>query len=138
MKPEQKIQKEIIDFLRIKGYLVIKINNVGIYKKATDSYIPTGQKGLPDLVCCLPVCGIGVMVGLEVKNASGKPSEHQLHFGQQLKRSCGFYFIVKSLDETMEAIKYAEQETMRRMSKVFQGQTKPFSRTGQLLDEVPK
>jgi hypothetical protein len=70
---ESDIQKQISDYLKLKGWILFKHRNVGIYKKATGKYIPLpyGEKGISDLIGCSPTGQFGAF---EVKMKGGKPS----------------------------------------------------------------
>lgn len=100
---EQAIQKGIIDYLKIKKYVVFKHRNVGIYKKATGSYIPLpdGEKGISDIIGCSPE---GRFIAIEVKKPDGKPTQNQIDFIDKIKASGGIAFFAYSLAEAMESL----------------------------------
>ena len=68
---EKDIQKSVIDYLKIKKHFFMKVNTVGIYKKATGSYIPSQSVGAPDI---LVFTDGGYTVCLEIKTKTGKLS----------------------------------------------------------------
>jgi hypothetical protein len=49
------IQKQILDYLKLKRFVVFKLRNVGIMKP-NGSYIPLafGEKGIWDIIGCSP------------------------------------------------------------------------------------
>lgn len=100
---ESDIQKDILDYLKIKHYVVFKHRNVGIYKKETGTYIPLafGEKGISDLLACAPD---GRFWAIEVKKPGGRPSPDQLAFIESVKRNNGVAFIAESLDEVIPVV----------------------------------
>ena len=97
---EQEIQKQIKDFLQELGYVVVKVNNVGI--KGNKTFIPPSQKGISDLLCCAPG---GKFLAIEVKKPGGKPSVDQLHFSSQVLKAGGMSILAYSLDDVIAFIK---------------------------------
>lgn len=97
---ESDIQKAIIDYLRYKKVFVYKNNNVGIYKKETNSYIPAQTKGIADLTAIRN----GIVYQIEVKTKKGKQSEWQRIFQKEWEEKGGIY-ILGGLDEIMAIIK---------------------------------
>jgi len=97
---EQQIQKSIIDYLKLKKFLIFKHRNVGIYKQATNSYIPLsfGEKGISDIIGCSPK---GTFVAVEVKRKGGKPSPDQLRFLEEVKIRGGIGILAYSLDDVI-------------------------------------
>lgn len=97
---EQEIQRTIIDYLKIKKYVVFKHRNVGIYKQDTGSYIPLpcGEKGISDIIACSPT---GVFTAIEVKKRGGKPSPDQLDFLARVKANGGVGILAYSLDDVL-------------------------------------
>jgi Holliday junction resolvase len=97
---ESDIQKQISDFLEYSGFLVIKINNVGIMKP-NGSYIPPRQKGISDLIACKN----GRFYAFEVKNEKGKLTKHQELFLEQVKVVGGVAGVVRSIEDVKKKIK---------------------------------
>ena len=98
---EQYIQKAISDFLEYSGFLVIKINNVGIFNQKTGGYIPPRQKGISDLIACKN----GKFYAFEVKNEKGKLTDHQQVFLDRVKDAGGIAGMVRSVDDVIKIIK---------------------------------
>ena len=100
---EGAIQKVILDYLKLKKYLVFKHRNVGIYKQATNSYIPLsfGEKGISDVIGCSPQ---GTFIAVEVKKPGGKPSPDQLRFLEEVKVRGGIGILAYSLDDVIAEI----------------------------------
>lgn len=104
---ESKLQKEIIDYLKIRGCVVFKHRNVGIYKQSTGKYIPlsAGEKGISDIIGCMPD---GKFIAIEVKAEKGKPSENQIEFLEKVKKNKGISILAYSITDVfdkLEAIK---------------------------------
>lgn len=97
---EKDIQKSIIDYLEVIGVFVYKNSTVGIYKKATDSYIPAQTKGVADLTAIRD----GQVYQIEVKTKTGRQSDHQKEF-QENWESAGGIYILGGMDEVMAVIK---------------------------------
>jgi len=100
MKPEQKEQKNIIDWLKIKGFFVYKNSSVGIYKKSTGSYIPAQTKGVADLTAIKD----GQVYQIEVKAPGGRQSDNQKEFQREWEARGGKY-ILGGLAEIIKLIK---------------------------------
>lgn len=97
---EKEIQKTIIDYLRYNGWFVIKNNTVGIYKKNTDSYIPSQAVGLADLT----IIKDSRVIMLEVKTPKGKQSDGQIEFEKNWKEKGGEYYVVRSVEDIEKII----------------------------------
>jgi len=86
-KSESKIQKEIVDYLKGKGYYVIKI-------------VRANEQGVADLA----VCKDGRYIAIEVKAVGKKKNvtklqEHQLHL---VRMSGGKAFVADSVWDCIE------------------------------------
>ena len=97
---EQKIQKEIKDFLISKGATVVKFNNSGIYREG--KYIPTHQSGVSDLLVCLK----GRFIAIEVKRPNGRLTENQKAFLKQIEKSNGVALVATSVEDVKEALSF--------------------------------
>lgn len=93
---ESIIQKAIMDYLRLKGCLVFKVNNGGVYIKSIDRYMRSPMKGISDIVGLTPG---GTFIAIEVKSPNKKPSIEQLDFIDKVRKKNGIAFWVSSLDE---------------------------------------
>ena len=92
---EQQIQKQILDCLKLLGWFAFKINNTGIYKPSTGSYIPAQTKGICDIVALKS----GVVLFIECKRPGGKQSENQLYFAEHIRSHNGYYILANSVDD---------------------------------------
>lgn len=103
---ERDIQKQIKEYLQLKGWVVIKAPTSGIFKKSTNAWIPLGQKGISDLLCCPPW---GQFVAIEVKRKGNTLTAYQAVFLEQIRANKGLAFVVYSLEELEGIIeKYKE------------------------------
>ena len=76
MNPESKLMHLIMAALSEKGCFVLRTNS-GVYYDSQGNRITIGFKGLSDLVGFRPD---GKFFALEIKTATGRPSEEQLKF----------------------------------------------------------
>jgi Holliday junction resolvase len=88
MNKETGIMRQIEQYLRDNRIWFIRVN-----ADAT-------TVGVPDIIACYK----GIMVGLEVKTPSGKPTELQKRVIQAIKESGGWGGFPKSLEEAVELL----------------------------------
>jgi hypothetical protein len=105
---ESEIQKSILDYLRLKGILSWKNNNVGIYKKETGQYIPSHHKGISDIFAIKD----GVFYSIEVKRPSGKTTPDQVQFLQQVVANGGIGIVARSVEDVMA---HFERQSPRKL-----------------------
>ena len=86
---EQKIQKQILDFLYKNGFLAVKFNNIGIY----------ATPGFPDIVACSKQ---GNFIGIEVKVPGETPDTHQQAYLDAINKLNGVAFYATSVNEVKE------------------------------------
>ncbi len=98
---ESQVQKLILDYLRLKGCLVFKVNNGGIYVKSRDCYMKSPMKGIADIIGCTKS---GKMIAIEVKVKYNKPSLEQLEFLAQVKQRKGIGILAYSLDDVIKEL----------------------------------
>lgn len=100
---ESAIQKQIMDYLRLKGCLVFKHRNVGIWVKKTGHYIPlsAGEIGISDII---GLTKNGIFLAIEVKAPKKKPSKEQLDFIERVKAKGGIAFWTDNLDDVVEIL----------------------------------
>lgn len=98
---ESQIQKQILDYLLYKKYLVWKNNNVGIFKKATGQYIPSPSLGVSDIIGCTKE---GKLLCIEVKRNNGKLTENQKNFLEAVNKHGGIGFVARSVENVMEQL----------------------------------
>jgi hypothetical protein len=97
---EKLIQKSILDYLRIKGYLC-KRNNAGraFYEyKGKKSSFSVGESGWPDVE---GITKDGKYFGIEVKARRGVLSDNQIRIGGEITKNNGIWFVARSLDDVI-------------------------------------
>ena len=114
---EANIQKAILDYGKIKGIPMRRMNVIGTPTK--DGFRPSPNKGMADIHCELLIAGIPVSVWLEVKNKRGKLSQSQETFRIGVNGYGGFYFVVRSIDDVQKAFDNVSAD--RRFSKLING-----------------
>jgi len=100
---EQDIQKSIIDYLRIKKYVVFKHNSTQFGVRNGERFAFTnGTKGISDIIACSPR---GTFVAIEVKKPGGKPTPEQLEFLERIKQTeMGIGILAYSLDDVIDKV----------------------------------
>ena len=97
---ESEIQKTILDWLRWNKFFAWKNNTAGIFKKATNTYIPSHNVGAPDIFAIKA----GKFYGIEVKRPKNEPTTNQLEWGRQLEAAGGKYIVATSLDNLINML----------------------------------
>ena len=99
---ESQLQRQIMDYLRLKKCVVVKFRAVGI-KKANGSFIPlpAGEKGVSDLLFCTPDGRFGAC---EVKIKGNKPTQNQLDYLESIRKHKGIAILAYSLDDVIKMI----------------------------------
>lgn len=100
---ESAVQKQILDFLTSKGFMVVKFNNGG--HKVRGGYISARKQdvGMPDIIGMTPD---GRFIGIEVK-APGRlksTSDAQKTILERIKRSGGVSMAVDSLGQVIQSL----------------------------------
>jgi len=96
---EQDIQKSIIDYLRLKKYVVFKHHSTGFaVRDGKIAPFRYGEKGISDIIACSTK---GTFVAIEVKRAKGKPTTEQLDFLRDVIRNGGIGILAFSLDDVI-------------------------------------
>ena len=75
---ENEIKKQITDYLKLNGYKVFRINNVGIFNAKRQCYIFKGEKGVSDLLAISK--RKNQILFIETKVKPRKPTAEQLEF----------------------------------------------------------
>ena len=99
---EQEIQKTIVDYLRIKGYVTFKHHSTGFtVRNGKVAAFRYSEKGISDIIACSPT---GRFTAIEVKRPKGTPSPEQIEFISQVNARGGLGFIAYSFDEVFNKI----------------------------------
>lgn len=88
---ETDIQNQIRDYLRMKGWFVIR------HQQSMGSL-----KGLSDLSALKE----GMTIYIEVKTSKGKQSEYQKQFQQEIESHGGVYILARGIDDVSDIEKY--------------------------------
>ena len=101
---EKEIQKQIIDYLRLKKYLVVKFHSsIFVGKRGQEGrFIKSPQVGVSDIIACQPETGR--YVAIEVKKEGNQPSKFQLDFLAEVRARKGIGFVAYSLDDVMKEL----------------------------------
>lgn len=99
---EQEIQKQILEYLKLKNVFCWKHNVAGI-RKSNGSYIPSGEVGVSDIIGLLPN---GTFLAIEVKRPGNKASFFQDSFIQNVLQNKGIAFVAYSVEDVINNLKF--------------------------------
>jgi hypothetical protein len=88
MTPEGKVKRKVV--------AVLKKHEVWYFFPANNGF---GKSGIPDIIAIVD----GHFVGIEVKSATGKPTELQKICGKQIEEAGGTWLVVSN-DVTLEVL----------------------------------
>jgi Holliday junction resolvase len=88
MTPEGKVKRRVVE--------VLKKHEVWYFFPANNGF---GKSGIPDIIAIVD----GHFVGIEVKSATGKPTELQKICGRQIEEAGGTWLVVSN-DVTLEVL----------------------------------
>ena len=88
MTPEGKVKKQVTDVLKKYSIWYFFPGNNGF-----------GKSGIPDIIAIVD----GHFLGVEVKSATGKPTELQKICGRQIEEAGGTWLVVSN-DVTLEVL----------------------------------
>ena len=103
VEKEADIQKAILDFLRLKRYVVTKHYST-VFKGSRDTGyypVPIGDKGVSDIIGCSPT---GRFIAVEVKKPGGSASDDQIAYLENIRAAGGIGFTAWSLDDALDAL----------------------------------
>ena len=92
---ETDIQNQIRDYLRMKGWFVIR------HQQSMGSL-----KGLSDLSALKD----GITIYIEVKTSKGYQSDYQKQFQQDIESHGGVYILARSIEDVKDIDKYLEKQ----------------------------
>lgn len=110
LQSESSLQKACLQYLSMLPESFFDRCNTGAVVgeyKGRRRFTRFGRPGQPDIVGCHR----GRYVSFEVKGLKGKQNSNQLEFERRVKAAGGFYRVVRSVDELIEAIDELKQET---------------------------
>lgn len=121
MAKEAEIQKAILAWLRLKGYVVWR-NYVGpILRGKQKIPSPNPMAGMPD------ICGLlkdGRLFAIEVKRPGGKVSPKQVKWITTLQDAGAVAFIARDLDTVRERLD-SMSESVKKDSEMIGGKQNP-------------
>jgi hypothetical protein len=88
LTPEGKVKRKVVE--------VLKKHEVWYFFPANNGF---GKSGIPDIIAIVD----GYFVGIEVKSATGKPTELQKICGRQIEEAGGTWLVVSN-DVTLEVL----------------------------------
>lgn len=86
--PEKRVKKKVVE--------VLKKHGVWYFFPANNGF---GKSGIPDIIAIVG----GEFVGIEVKSATGKPTELQKICGKQIQEAGGTWLVVSD-DITLQVL----------------------------------
>lgn len=99
---EKDIQSAIIEYLRLKRYIVFKHHSTGFaVREGKLAPFRYGDRGIADIIACSPT---GQFVAIEVKTSKGVVSDDQAAFIRGVLHNKGIALVARSLDDVMAQI----------------------------------
>jgi hypothetical protein len=97
---EHDIQRQIIDYLRLKGHWFWRNNTMGRLDKTGKHWIPTYKEniGSPDIF----VIYKNDCYGIEVKSSTGKQSPEQKQWEEGFTDNGGIYLLVRDIKDLQD------------------------------------
>jgi len=95
---ESQIQSAIVDYLRMRGAIVTRVNSGKMFIQKSDGssrVVKLADAGTSDLIACYR----GRYMAIEVKNHKGQPTPEQVLFLQSVNEAGGIGFIARSIDD---------------------------------------
>jgi|ERR1035437_4716669 hypothetical protein len=96
MKPEQSIQRQILEYLNWKHIFCWKVTTTGIFVQSRNTWIPNQAPGVSDI---LGVLKGGRILAIEVKSPKGRASPQQQRFIDNINENGGLAFVARSIEE---------------------------------------
>ena len=94
---ESDIQRQILEWLAYEKIFHYR-NNSGAFKREDGHFYRFGAVGSPDVICVIG----GQYIGIEVKGKTGKQSDHQKEFPQELEKAGGKSILARTLEDVDE------------------------------------
>ena len=97
-KEEQKLVKACIDYLRYKGFLVLRNNSGRIFINNNGKIraVRSGMAGSADIIACSPD---GRFFAIECKSKNGRLTESQKEFLQKVSDLGGVALVVRNIGQ---------------------------------------
>lgn len=94
---EKYVQKAILQYLGLRGYLCWR-NNTGGFVDKRDHFYQFGKVGSGDIFL---VTKEGRFGSIEVKSKTGEPTTQQIEFMRRVNESNGIAFVARSVDDVI-------------------------------------
>jgi hypothetical protein len=99
---ESDVLRSCLELLQLRGILAWRTNNAGIFDPARRRFRAfRGLKGVSDILGCL---ADGRMLAVETKSATGRLSEAQRWFLDEVNRRGGLALVVRDVSELQAAL----------------------------------
>jgi hypothetical protein len=107
---EKHIEQAILTYLNYQDKtFAFKVNTGGYYDAKRKIYRKNLSKfiipGTPDVFCIVRIFNFPVTIFFEVKSETGRQSAEQKNFERVVKEVGAFYFVVRSVEDTIKALK---------------------------------
>jgi hypothetical protein len=117
---EKDIEQAVLVYLNFQvGCFAFKVDTRANFDPRLGCYRRLGKyvlAGTPDVLCSYSVNGIGIFIGFEIKNDTGRQSKHQVEFQERLQeRSNGFYFLVRSVKDAEDALNQVKVSVQQKI-----------------------
>jgi hypothetical protein len=99
---EKDVQRSIMEYAKLTGWNVYRINNGAVYNAKAKAWIYHGTPGVSDLLVVHPVKHIAAFV--EVKRPGGKATEDQVRFLAMVNGCETVGIVAHSIDEFKEQL----------------------------------
>lgn len=121
---EKVIERSIFEYLAtLKHTFAWKNHSVGIWDSKRNIYRKPVTKyninGASDIICLILYRGINISLFLEVKTATGRQSKSQKIFEDMINYTGGNYYIVRSIDDVIDAI----GESKKKIDKIMENES---------------
>lgn len=101
---EYQIERSICDYLKAKKLFFWKTISTGFYDAQLGRFrkqvSPYARKGVPDILLVYK----GKLIGIEIKSATGRLSDSQRAFGEELLLAGGIYFVARSIEDVQNVL----------------------------------
>lgn len=101
---EKEIENAIFELLNRLGWFAWKNNSTGIYDPKIGKFRKSKNKNVINGASDILAIKNGIVLFIEVKSLTGRMSEDQEIFRDNIVRSGGYYYVVRSCAEVLEIV----------------------------------
>lgn len=124
--PEGIVKSSILLFLEVysKKFPIMfwTQESVGIYDARLGGFRNKKSRfqknGVADIILIKNFNDLPIVIFLEVKSDKGKQTDSQKEFEREIKEINGFYFVVKSIDDTIKCLEIVRDIVEAKIAKV--------------------